>query len=122
MVGYRQWDAQTQSYITVTSESDINSKLERKRDSDEAIDEWINKQSDINPDMVVLEPRSDFNSCIVGAVERINLNVLCYSEEAIILMLENTHGMSREEAEEHISFNVKGYFGENSPVFLNEIT
>ena len=93
-----------------------------KRDSERRISDWVERQSHYNPAMVRLEPQEDFDPCIKGTVERINLYVLCYDELEIVLMLENKHGMTREEAEEHLEYNVKGAsMGEDSPVFLNQI-
>ena len=97
---------------------------ERRGDSDKSkvISEWVERQSHYNPAMVRLEPQEDFDPCIKGTVERINLYVLCYDELEIILMLENKMGMTRDEAEEHLEYNIKGSsMGEDSPVFFNQV-
>ena len=86
----------------------------KNRDSD-----WIDSIKDNYPDLIVLEPRSLFNSCIVGVVERINLACLCYDVPKIIVALMRDQKISVEEGWEHYEFNIQGsYMGEHSPVFL----
>ena len=95
-------------------------EIERKRDSEkrDSVD-WIDSIKDNYPDLIVLEPRSLFNSCIVGVVERINLACLCYDVPKIIVALMRDQKISGEEAWEHYEFNIQGsYMGEHSPVFL----
>ena len=53
-------------------------EIERKRDSEKSISDWVERQADYNPDMVRLEPREHFDWCIKGVVSRANLHVLCY--------------------------------------------
>ena len=73
------------------------------------------------PHMMALEPRDIYDKAIVGMVERINLNVLCYDTVEILLILQSEFWMTAEEAEEHFEYNIRGsYMGENSPVFLNK--
>ena len=86
--------------------------------------QWIEEQAVDNPDMVRLEPRENFDQCIVGVVTRINLNVLCYDTMEILWMLQKEMGMTADGAEEHYSYNIAGgnFMGENSPVFLNAVT
>ena len=97
-------------------------EIERKRDSAKVISDWVESQSEYNPDMVRLEPREYFDDCVKGIVYRINLSVLCYDVIDILLMLQNKMGMTAEDAEEHFQYNIEGsYMGEHSPVFLNQI-
>ena len=95
----------------------------RERDRDLNRDsDWIDSIKDNYPDLVVLEPRKLFNSCIVGIVERINLTCLCYDVDLIIFALMDDPDSSFKhtaDAWEHYEFNIRGSFmGENSPVFL----
>ena len=65
-----------------------------------------------------LEPREDFDPCIVGIGRRFNDTVLVYSTKAIIDM-HVRGGMEVEEAIEFFEVNtVGGWFGEGTPIFL----
>ena len=70
--------------------------------------------------LTFLEPRADFDSCIIGVVQRNNQEPsLCYAYEKVIYALKSIGGISDEEAEEHFSFNIIGaYVGETTPCFL----
>ena len=65
-----------------------------------------------------LEPREDYDPCIVGVGRRFNDTVLIYSAKAIIDM-HVRGGMEVEEAIEFFEFNtVGGWFGAGTPIFL----
>ena len=86
----------------------------KNRDSD-----WIDSIKDNYPYLAVLEPRSTFNQCIVGVVERINLTCLCYDTSKIIEALMEDSQMSYDDAWEYYDFNIQdAYMGIHSPVFL----
>lgn len=73
------------------------------------------------PDLLFLEPRELFDKAIVGVVERINLTALCYSTQEILnILIQPEFGMSQEDALEYFEFNIRGSYGENSPVFLEK--
>ena len=99
---------------------------EKIRDSewveDEMGNDYIQILKEDYPDLIILEPQSLFNSCIIGVVERINLTCLCYDVDKIIFALMHDPESSfsnHDEAREHFEFNIQGSFmGENSPVFL----
>ena len=106
----------------------IRQRDKEKRESEKGIAEWIEEQAEFYPDMVRLEPREDFDLCVIGLIERMNLNVLCYDVQAILLMLQDrasswdtpSRGMSELEAREHFEYNILGsWCGDHSPVFLN---
>ena len=85
-----------------------------KRDSD-----WIESIKDDYPYLVVLEPRSTFNQCIIGLVERINLTSICYSTTKIIEALMEDSEMSSDDAWEYYEYNIQdAYMGIHSPIFL----
>lgn len=74
---------------------------------DEYVDEYLR-----------LEPREDFDPCIVGVGRRFNDTVLIYSTQKILDMLV-AQGMDPEEADEHFEFNiVGGWLGSGTPIFL----
>jgi hypothetical protein len=74
---------------------------------DEYIDEYLR-----------LEPRKDFDPCVVGVGRRFNDTVLIYSIQKILDMYV-AQGMEREDAEEHFEFNtIGGWLGEGTPIFM----
>lgn len=73
----------------------------------------------INPDLLVMDPEY-LDNAIVGVVERINFNAVCYDPSKIVELLIEHDGMSEEEAIEHMEFNMMGsYVGDHTPVFLS---
>ena len=95
-------------------------EIERKRDKGkrDSVD-WIDSIKDNYPYLAVLEPRSTFNQCIVGVVERINLTCLCYDTSKIIEALMEDSEMSSDDAWEYYEYNIQdAYMGIHSPVFL----
>ena len=74
-------------------------------------------------DMVILEPRDRFDSCIIGVVERFGIpeRVICY-DRAKVIQLNIQDGMTEEEAEEFYEYNTIGaWMGEGTPVFIDLI-
>jgi len=60
-----------------------------------------------------------FDKAILGTVERIGLNVLCYDLNKVIEILVAQHGMDEDEAYEYYEYNMLGgWLGDNTPVFL----
>ena len=60
-----------------------------------------------------------FDKAIIGTVERIGLNVLCYDLSMVLDILVAEHGMDEDEAYEYYEYNMLGgWLGENTPVFL----
>lgn len=58
-----------------------------------------------------------FDDAIVGVVQRLGLQAICYDVHTVIEILMKE--MSEEEAWEYYEFNMLGaYMGESSPVFL----
>ena len=81
--------------------------------------------------LLLLEPRSEFDQCILGVAERFNDRFVLYSRKCVIdqlVMDEETSVAAepdedrqdpREAAYEHYSFNILGSFvGETTPGFL----
>jgi hypothetical protein len=62
-----------------------------------------------------------FEDALIGTGTRFSYGVSIYSLSKCIDVLMNRDGMSCEEAEEYMHFNVLGaYVGENTPVFLDD--
>ena len=74
--------------------------------------EWLKEEY---PDLLVMD---GFDEAIIGVVERINTQAVCYSEKKIMEILMS-EGLSEEDAREHFSINVAGsYIGEHTPFIL----
>lgn len=68
-----------------------------------------------NPFLLYLEPRSDYDKCIV----RTDTNQVVYSRRKIIKVLMTRDGMNADEATEFYDFNIAGaYMGPNMPKFV----
>ena len=77
---------------------------------DEYVDEFLR-----------LEPREDYDPCIVGVARRFNDTVLIYSIRSIIDM-HMRHGMTYDEASEWFEYNtIGGWYGEQTPIFLDDL-
>jgi hypothetical protein len=76
---------------------------------DEYVDEYLR-----------LEPREDYDPCIVGVARRFNDTVLIYSIKAILDM-HVRQGMEYDEAAEYFEFNtIGGWYGDQTPIFLQD--
>jgi hypothetical protein len=72
------------------------------------------------PDLMVLDPEY-FDEAIIGLVQRIGLDVICYDKDKVIELLCVKEGMTYEDAIEHFEFNIIGsWVGETTPVFLSK--
>ena len=90
-------------------------------ESEKAISDWVEEQSELWGDIIRLEPKEHFDKCIIGIAVRVNLHCLCYDTGKILTMLQEDMNMTNEGATDHFFFNVEGaYLGEHSPVFLNK--
>lgn len=67
-----------------------------------------------------LEPREDFDPCVVGLVRQFNTTFLLYSTQRILEMFMQ-QGMTYEEATEYFEFNTVGaWMGPRTPLFLQD--
>ena len=68
--------------------------------------------------MMLLEPES-FDQCIVGIANRCGIpSSVVYDRKKLIELLES-EGMTHEEADEYISYNIEGaYVGETTPLIM----
>ena len=66
------------------------------------------------PDLLKL---NGFDEAIIGVVQRIGLQAICYDTHKVIEILMKD--MSEDEAWDYYSYNMLGaYVGESTPVFL----
>ena len=64
-----------------------------------------------------------YDDCIAGLAEGAGLTepVICYDADKLLARLES-EGMTREEAIEHFSFNIReAYLGAGTPIFVSRI-
>ena len=67
------------------------------------------------PDVMTMD---GYDDAIIGVVERIGLEVVCYDLDKVIEILMK-QGMNEEDAWEWYQFNMGGsWVGEKTPVFL----
>jgi len=93
-------------------------------------EEVISVLEEKNPMAVLLEPRDQFSSALVGVApagedqrwERENEGVVAvYSEEKCIEALVDHDGMDYEGAIEYYDFNIEGSFmGTGTPIFISD--
>jgi hypothetical protein len=66
------------------------------------------------PDLLKLD---GFDEAIIGVVERIGLQAVCYDRSKVLSILAKE--MTEDEALEYFEFNILGsYVGDTTPVFL----
>lgn len=87
----------------------------------------IDFTSEDNADLMLMEPREQFDPCIVGVVERFHDRFVLYSRKKVLASLvEEATGATDDEdydpateALEHYEFNIiGGWVGEHTPAFL----
>ena len=63
-----------------------------------------------------------FEEALIGIGHRFTLAVAVYDRQKCLDILMSRDGMTDEEAEEYLSFNVEGAFmGEHTPVFVEKM-
>jgi hypothetical protein len=66
------------------------------------------------PDLLKMD---NFDEAIIGVVERIGLEAICYDKDKVIEILMRE--MTEEEALDYFQFNMIGsWVGEHTPLFL----
>ena len=61
-----------------------------------------------------------FDEAIIGVVQRMGIQAICYDQEKVIEIL--MRDMSEEEAWEYFDFNIAGaWVGESTPFFLEKM-
>jgi hypothetical protein len=68
------------------------------------------------PDLIKMD---GFDEAIIGVIERIGLEAICYDLEKVIEILM-TQGMDEQDAWDWYQFNMVGaWVGDHTPVFLH---
>ena len=71
-------------------------------------------------EVLLLEPRAEFDPCIVGIVERFNSRFVLYSKRKV-LEVHQRNGMAYEDVIEHYGFNMNGgWYGDATWGFLDD--
>ena len=74
-----------------------------------------------NPEALLMEPREEFDGCIVGLGYRFHDGPLAMYSVDRVLRVFMGQGMDEEEAEEHFGFNViGGWVGEGTPIYVRD--
>ena len=77
------------------------------------------KISDEYPDLLKAD---GFDEAILGVVQRIGIEAICYDLNKVIEILMTRDGMDEEEAWEYYQFNIAGaWVGESTPLFLQRM-
>jgi|TARA_R110000868_G_scaffold18467_7_gene81170 hypothetical protein len=75
------------------------------------------KISEEYPDLLKAD---GFDEAIIGVVQRLGIQAICYDQEKVIEIL--MRDMSEEEAWEYFDFNIAGaWVGESTPFFLQKM-
>jgi hypothetical protein len=69
---------------------------------------------------LLMEPRADYDSCIVGIGFRFSHGPLAvYDIDRVLAVLEKD-GISHEDAVEHFEFNMRGaWSGDGTPIYIH---
>ena len=71
------------------------------------------------PDLLKADGLDD---AIIGVVQRMGIQAICYDEDKVIEILMERDGMTYEEAIEYFDFNIAGaWVGESTPFFLQRM-
>jgi hypothetical protein len=69
--------------------------------------------------MMLLDPPEKFDHCIVGIASRCGMQACAVYDRDKIMELLESEGMTHEEADEYISYNIEGaYVGETTPLVM----
>ena len=75
------------------------------------------KISEVYPELLKAD---GFDEAIIGVVQRMGIQAICYDQEKVIEIL--MRDMSEEEAWEYFDFNIAGaWVGESTPFFLEKM-
>jgi len=77
------------------------------------------KISEEYPDLLKAD---GFDEAIIGVVQRVGVQAICYDEDKVIEILMERDGMTLIEAMEYFDFNIAGaWVGESTPFFLQRM-
>ena len=102
----------------IMSTDDVLAEIKARRIQDR--EDLVNEIAEFNPDAILLEPRSIYDSSIIGYDTD---GRVVYSVNGIVGALSED-GMTADEAIEYFEFNTLGTFSSmnepNKPIFLYE--
>lgn len=82
-------------------------------------DAIVEELRELNPEALLCD---GFEGALIGIGQQFNRYLAVYSLDKARQVLIDRDGMTYEEADEFISFNVTGaWVGENTPIFLIEL-
>jgi hypothetical protein len=77
------------------------------------------KISEEYPDLLKADGLDD---AIIGVVQRMGIQAICYDEDKVLEILMERDGMTLIEAMEYFDFNIAGaWIGESTPFFLQRM-
>jgi hypothetical protein len=77
------------------------------------------KISEEYPDLLKADGLDD---AIIGVVQRMGIQAICYDEDKVIEILMERDSMTLEEAIEYFDFNIAGaWVGDSTPFFLQKM-
>jgi hypothetical protein len=77
------------------------------------------KISEEYPDLLKADGLDD---AIIGVVQRMGIQAICYDEDKVLEILMERDGMTLIEAMEYFDFNIAGaWVGESTPFFLQRM-
>jgi len=77
------------------------------------------KISEEYPDLLKAD---GFDEAIIGVVQRMGIQAICYDEDKVLEILMERDGMTLIEAMEYFDFNIAGaWVGESTPFFLQRM-
>lgn len=90
--------------------------------------EFMEALEESDDELLLLEPRSSYDACIVGVGERFNARFIVYDRECVLEVIRGDveDGDDSDDdpalvAEEYFSFNVVGaWMGDSTPAFLSK--
>jgi hypothetical protein len=63
-----------------------------------------------------------FDEAIIGVVQRMGIQAICYDEDKVLEILMERDGMTLIDAMEYFDFNIAGaWVGESTPFFLQRM-
>lgn len=85
------------------------------------LEEILEHLEEYGEEALLMEPRSEYDECIIGIGARFHDGPLAiYSWERILAVLMKD-GMDEEEAQEWFNFNIiGGWNGPGTPIYVNE--
>jgi len=83
--------------------------------------DWVDRYADENGlELLLLEPRVEYDACIIGVVERFNQHFVLYSKRKVLSVIAQQLG-DMDDAIEWFDFNTNGgWYGDATWGFLDD--